>query len=98
MIGDDRYVPPDLAASPGPQEREDVERYLDHLNQELLDRIQRSGETFVSNAVVRDRYVLRPCIVNFRTSQADLAALIDTVARLGRQADASMRADVRPVG
>jgi len=93
-----RYVPPDLAASPAPQEREDVERYLDRLNQELLDRIQRSGETFVSNAVVRDRYVLRPCIVNFRTSQADLAALIDTVVRLGRQADASMRADARPVG
>jgi aromatic-L-amino-acid/L-tryptophan decarboxylase len=87
-----RYVPQDLAAPPGP--RQGVELYLDRLNQELLDRIQRSGEAFVSNAVVRDHYVLRTCIVNFRTSQLDLAALIDTVVRLGRQVDASLRASL----
>jgi hypothetical protein len=39
----------DVAAPP--RRREDVEGYLDRLNQELLDRIQRSGESFVSNAV-----------------------------------------------
>ncbi len=84
-----RYVPHDLRALPGP--RDDVELYLDRLNQELVDRIQRSGDAFVSNAIVRGRYLLRPCIVNFRTTRADLTALIDTVVRLGPQADASMR-------
>lgn len=84
-----RYVPRDLPASG--RTSEGVELYLNRLNQELVDRIQRSGETFVSNAVVGGRYLLRPCIVNFRTSEADLAALIDTVIRLGRHVHSSMR-------
>src|SRR5262249_40044674 len=36
-----------------------VERHLDVLNWELLDRLQRGGETFVSNAVFAGPYVLR---------------------------------------
>ena len=50
--------------------RPDVERHLDALNRELLDRLQRGGEAFVSNAVVGGRYVLRACIVNFHTDEA----------------------------
>jgi aromatic-L-amino-acid decarboxylase len=50
----------------------------------LLDRLQREGEVFVSNAVIDGRYVLRACIVNFRTQQADVEALPDIVARRGR--------------
>ena len=32
-------------------------RYLDAVNRALLDRVQRGGETFVSNAVVGGRYM-----------------------------------------
>ena len=59
-----RYVPRDLRAQIG---EPSVERHLDALNRELLDRLQRGGEAFVSNAVVDGRYVLRACIVNFHT-------------------------------
>jgi aromatic-L-amino-acid/L-tryptophan decarboxylase len=84
-----RYVPADLRAGVG---TETVERYLNALNEALLERIQSSGEAFVSNAVVRGRYLLRACIVNFNTTSADIEAIPAIVARLGRETDAAMRA------
>lgn len=86
-----RYVPRDLRDELG---EEHVERYLDALNKELLERIQLSGEAFVSNAVIRGRYVLRACIVNFNTTLADVEALPEIVVRIGRETDAALR----PVG
>jgi aromatic-L-amino-acid/L-tryptophan decarboxylase len=79
-----RYVPPRLRASMGSAE---VEEYLNALNQRLLDRIQRSGEAFVSNAVIGGRYVLRACVVNFNTAPRDIEALPDIIAGHGREVD-----------
>jgi aromatic-L-amino-acid decarboxylase len=81
-----RYVPPDLM--PGSQE---VERYLNALNAELLTRLQKSGEAFLSNAVIGGTFVLRACIVNFRTSLEDIEALPEIVIRIGREVDAAIR-------
>jgi glutamate/tyrosine decarboxylase-like PLP-dependent enzyme len=83
-----RYVPRDLRANVGEQA---VEGHLDALNRELLDRLQRGGEVFVSNAIVGGRYVLRACIVNFHTTRADVDALPGIVARIGRAVDAELR-------
>jgi aromatic-L-amino-acid/L-tryptophan decarboxylase len=83
-----RYVPRDLRASIGD---EAVERHLDALNRELLDRLQRGGEAFVSNAVLDGRYVLRACIVNFHTERRDVEALPGIVARIGRAIDDELR-------
>ena len=88
-----RYVPADLRRSAGEGE---VPAYLDRLNEALLERIQSSGEAFVSNAVVRGRYVLRACIVNFNTTEADVRALPGIVARLGRETDAALRGRAAP--
>jgi aromatic-L-amino-acid decarboxylase len=77
-----RYVPRALRPTLGNQ---DVERYLDTLNRRVLDRLQRGGEAFVSNAVVGGRYVLRACIVNFHTTRADVEATVQIAARLGRE-------------
>ena len=74
-------MPEDLRAGVG---AEPVERHLDALNRELLDRLQRDGEVFVSNAVIDGRYVLRACIVNFHTERADVEALPEIVVRRGR--------------
>ena len=68
-----------------------IEPYLDALNERLLDRIQRGGEAFVSNAVIGGRYVLRACIVNFHTGAADVEAVPGIVARLGSALDAELR-------
>jgi glutamate/tyrosine decarboxylase-like PLP-dependent enzyme len=81
-----RYVPRDL--EPGSPA---VEDYLNRLNRELVDRIQKSGEAFLSNAVIGERFLLRMCIVNFRTTEDDVRALPGIVTRLGREADAALR-------
>jgi aromatic-L-amino-acid/L-tryptophan decarboxylase len=65
--------------------------YLNELNADLLDRLQAGGEAFVSNAVVEGRFLLRACIVNFRSTSADLEALVATVERIGRELDTAMR-------
>lgn len=89
-----RYVPPDVhvaAATADPAARAGTEKYLNELNQRLLELIQSSGAAFVSNAVVGGCYVLRPCIVNFNTRQADVDALPGIVVQLGRQVHAELR-------
>ena len=83
-----RYVPADLSGAPGDRTSD---QYLDALNQELLDSLQRGGEVFVSNAVIGGRYALRACIVNFHTTAADVEALPLIVAREGRSIDARLR-------
>jgi aromatic-L-amino-acid decarboxylase len=86
-----RYLPPDLRGGAGEPA---VGAYLDTLNERLLERIQGSGEAFVSNAVVDGRYALRACIVNFNTTAEDVAALPEIVVRLGRETDAALRAEL----
>jgi aromatic-L-amino-acid decarboxylase len=84
-----RYVPERLRGRVG---AEDVEGYLNELNQELLHAVQRGGEAFLSNARIRGRYALRACIVNFHTDTADVDALPGIVLRAGREADARLSA------
>jgi glutamate/tyrosine decarboxylase-like PLP-dependent enzyme len=83
-----RYVPADLRSELG---SEVVERYLNELNQRLLTAVEKSGEAFLSNAVMGGAFVLRTCIVNFHTSLDDVEALPPLLSQLGRQADAALR-------
>jgi len=83
-----RYIPKDLRASVGDGK---TEKYLNELNTELLSEIERRGEVFLSPAVLNDRYHLRMCIVNFRTTRADVEALPEIVVRTGREVDARLR-------
>jgi glutamate/tyrosine decarboxylase-like PLP-dependent enzyme len=73
-----RYVPRELRAQ---MDAAAVLERLNRLNQDLLSRIEKSGEAFLSNAVVGGKYVLRACIVNFNTSEEDVDALPAIVAR-----------------
>ena len=83
-----RYVPHDLQSRP---DAVPVEAYLDKLNAEVLTRLEKSGEAFLSNAVVNGKFALRACIVNFRTTLEDIEALPGIVVRIGREADAALR-------
>jgi aromatic-L-amino-acid/L-tryptophan decarboxylase len=81
-----RFVPPDLASG-----SDEAESYLNALNNELLTRVQNSGEAYLSNAVVNGKFALRVCIVNFRTTQLDIEALPPFIVRLGKETDAELR-------
>ena len=74
-----RYVPPGVDR----QDRTNTD-LLNSINTAVLDRLQRSGRAMLSNAVVEGRFLLRGCIVNFRTTREDLVALRDVVVEIGR--------------
>ena len=80
-----RYVPVDLPAGDG------RDAYLDHLNERLMTEIQLDGRVYISNAVLGERFVLRACIVNFRTEADDIDAVLDVAAELGVALDADLR-------
>ena len=77
-----RYVPPALKAGVGTAS---TEQQIDDVNHEILTRLENSGEAFLSNAVVDGKFALRACIVNFRTSLADIEGLLPLIARIGRE-------------
>jgi aromatic-L-amino-acid/L-tryptophan decarboxylase len=89
-----RYVPADLQPN---RESEQIEAYLNQLNQEILTRVETGGEVFLSNAVIEGKFALRVCIVNFRTSLEDIEALPGIVTRVGKDADRLLRpSSLRP--
>ena len=75
-----RYVPFSYM-----QDKKMNETYLNTLNEKLLNELQQGGEVFLSNAVVADKYCLRCCIVNFRTSRKDISETVDIIVREGRK-------------
>jgi glutamate/tyrosine decarboxylase-like PLP-dependent enzyme len=67
MIATFRYVPDDDRPPSA----------VDELNRRLMERLQYSGRVYPSNAVVDGRFVLRACIVNFRSEAEHIEALVD---------------------
>jgi aromatic-L-amino-acid decarboxylase len=59
---------------------------LDERNEAIVAALLEGGRSVLSSTRVRDRYVLRMCPLNYRTSAADVDALLDEVLRLGRAA------------
>ncbi len=52
---------------------------LDEANAAILDRVNRRGRVYLSNATVDGSFVLRACITNHRTTDADVDAVIEEV-------------------
>ena len=68
-----------------------VTDYLNELNARIATALRLSGRAFVSNAHVGDRYMLRACIVNFRTTVADVELLPRLIVQLGQEIDGRFR-------
>jgi glutamate/tyrosine decarboxylase-like PLP-dependent enzyme len=52
---------------------------LDERNKQILQRVVRRGRVGLSNATLRGQFALRACIVNHRTIDEDIAAVIEEV-------------------
>ena len=52
---------------------------LDESNASILERVNRRGRVYLSNATVHGHFVLRACITNHRTTDADVDAVIEEV-------------------
>jgi glutamate/tyrosine decarboxylase-like PLP-dependent enzyme len=68
-----------------PMGLETNEPTLDRLNRRLLDIVQHDGDVFLTGTELSGRFVLRACIVNFRTNEDDLDVLVRTVRAAGER-------------
>ena len=66
-------------------------KILNELNQQLLTSVEKSGDAFLSNALIGNRFLLRACIVNFHTSLKDIEELPPMLASMGRSVDRTLR-------
>jgi len=86
-----RYVPADLMdrrAEPA------VAAWLDRLNGTLMGAVQRSGDLYLSNAVIAGAMYLRGCIVNFRTSDEDARSVPQRVRAIAEPLARQMRGEL----
>jgi glutamate/tyrosine decarboxylase-like PLP-dependent enzyme len=54
---------------------------LNAFNERTLVALQRAGSSYLSNATVRGRFALRACVLNYRTTKADMERLLEDVRR-----------------
>jgi glutamate/tyrosine decarboxylase-like PLP-dependent enzyme len=60
---------------------------LDERNRALLQRLVARGRVYLSNATLRDQFALRACIVNPRTTDDHLDAVVEEVLTAARSID-----------
>jgi glutamate/tyrosine decarboxylase-like PLP-dependent enzyme len=70
-----RYIPRKAGLS---------ETQLNAFNEQVMVTMQNSGEAFVTNALIDGKFLLRACIVNFRTREEDIAALPGIIRKIGQ--------------
>ena len=58
---------------------------LDRLNRQIVNRLVASGAFFLAPTLLKGRTAMRVAIVNFRTREEDVRALVDEAARAGRE-------------
>jgi aromatic-L-amino-acid/L-tryptophan decarboxylase len=58
---------------------------LDAHNDTLADAIQADGRVYLASALIGDEVWLRPCFVNYRTTDDDVLAVLDVAAELGER-------------
>lgn len=57
--------------------------HLDDHNRRLAEALQADGRVYVASAIIDGEEWLRPCIVNYRTSEDDVRALVDIAREVG---------------
>ena len=57
----------------------------DSLNRRILQAVIRRGRVFLSNAGIRGQFALRACIVNHRTTAADVEQVVSEVTAVGKE-------------
>lgn len=75
-----RYAPPDVPAD-----------QLNALNQEIVMRLQESGEAVTSSTILNGAYAIRAALVSHRSRFEDIRALVASVTAIGDQLIAEAR-------
>ncbi|MBC7930518.1 MAG: aminotransferase class V-fold PLP-dependent enzyme [Rubrivivax sp.] len=87
-----RFVPAsarrELEEAKGNEARQRINARLDELNARIVQRVQRGGKAYLSNASLRGRFALRASITNFRTTRRDIEVTLDVVRRAAMSEEA----------
>ena len=76
-----RHVPVQL--------RRESPQAIDAFNERLLVALQRDGSSYLSNATLGGRFVLRGCVLNYRTTSRDMEILLDDLRRVAKSSPTS---------
>jgi aromatic-L-amino-acid/L-tryptophan decarboxylase len=82
-----RYVPPDLRdmlTAADETSRRQIEQQLDRLNERLLIALKLDGSSYLSNALIGEKFSLRGCVINYRTTPRDMEILLEDLRRVAR--------------
>jgi aromatic-L-amino-acid/L-tryptophan decarboxylase len=63
------------------------------LNKRLLERLQLGGEVFLTSTELGGRFVLRACIVNYRSTRGDVDRALAAIRANGRELVSAARGD-----
>jgi glutamate/tyrosine decarboxylase-like PLP-dependent enzyme len=74
-----RYTGDSRAALQGGRD----EQAIATANRAILDRLQVGGDAFITSTELKGRFVLRACIVNYRSTREDVDRLIAAVVGIG---------------
>ncbi|HJZ79396.1 MAG TPA: pyridoxal-dependent decarboxylase [Pyrinomonadaceae bacterium] len=80
-----RYVPARLRSQLENEGREQSNTELNRLNERIMQRVQRGGRAYLSSAMLRGQFALRACIINFRTTRADIDLTLAVVRDAARE-------------
>src|SRR5215475_2449535 len=64
--------------------RDQSPQQIDAFNERLLVALQRDGSSYLSNATLGDRFALRGCVLNYRTTLRDMEILLDDLRRVAK--------------
>jgi aromatic-L-amino-acid/L-tryptophan decarboxylase len=77
-----RYLPAEVRRAlidADGERRTQIEAGLNQLNERIVHTVQRGGRAYISNAVLRGRFALRACIINFRTTRRDIDLTLEVI-------------------
>jgi glutamate/tyrosine decarboxylase-like PLP-dependent enzyme len=83
-----RYVPAEWRTklqSDSVDEPRRINSELDQLNARIVHAVQRGGRAYISNATVKGKFALRACIINFRTTQADIDETVEVIREAAQE-------------
>ena len=89
-----RYIPKDLKQKyPGMNQnkQKQISKYLNQLNQEIIEKMVKDPRILISSTVLNDIFVLRVCIVNYRTTKQDIKDILTIVREMGQITDKKLR-------
>ena len=89
-----RYVPKSLGDEynqADQAQKDKYDAYFNALNNSIVEEMRWDGRGLVSNTLLRGKYVLRVCIVNYRTKKKDIVEILEIIRIIGSKKDAELR-------